>query len=227
MAIVNGSVLGNLSGKLGNLAARTVEGRTILAARPSSFNVNYDPAVVAVRQKFAVTANLAKNINSLTTLEEIWKGSKENGISVFNTIFKQNFQYSDTDKPTVDNIITPGGFVIDVQTPAVAASGITGTITALNSASVFGADEVNLTISALVCFYNPTNTDDPAYQLIKLSQDEAGFDFTSDYTLNMTLNVLQAAIAGKYQNSILYLSVASKNADGKVIQYSATFSNNS
>lgn len=227
MAIVNGNVLGNLSGKLGNLSARTVEGKTILAARPSSFNVSYDPAVVEVRQKFAVTAKLAKNISALSTLEEIWKSAKENGISVFNTIFKQNFQFSDTDKPTVDNIITPGGFALDVQTPVVGANSITADISALNTASVFTPEEVDLTISALVCFYNPTNPDDPEYQLINLSKDEAGFDFTTTYSLSMALNVLQQAIAAKYQNSILYLSVASKNADGKVVQYSATYSHNS
>jgi hypothetical protein len=62
MAIVNGNVIGNLSGKLGNLSARTVDGRTILAARPSSFNASQDPAVLAVRQKFSVTAKLASAI---------------------------------------------------------------------------------------------------------------------------------------------------------------------
>lgn len=227
MAIVNGNVLGNLRGRLGNLAARTVAGRTILSARPSSFNVSYDPAVVAVRQRFAVTATLAKNINALSTLSEIWKSSKGDGISVFNTIFKQNFQFSDADKPTVDNIITPGGFVMDVQNPVVGANSITADISALNTSAIFAPDEVDLTISALVCFHNPTDPEDAPYRLINLSKNEAGFDFTTPYSLDMALNILQAAIAAKYQDSILYLSVASKDADGKVVQYSATYSNNS
>jgi len=46
MARLSGSVLGNLSGKLGNLAARTKNGETILSARPSSFNVSQAPATV-------------------------------------------------------------------------------------------------------------------------------------------------------------------------------------
>ena len=39
MARIKGSALGNLSGRLGNLSARTRNGETILGARPSSFNV--------------------------------------------------------------------------------------------------------------------------------------------------------------------------------------------
>lgn len=37
MAIVNGNVLGNLRGKLGNLSARTVNGKTVFSS--SSFEL--------------------------------------------------------------------------------------------------------------------------------------------------------------------------------------------
>ena len=76
MAILNGNVIGNMRGRLGNLSARTVDGKTIMSARPSSFNVNYDPAVVENRQKFAVTANLSKNILSLSNLKQSGRQSK-------------------------------------------------------------------------------------------------------------------------------------------------------
>lgn len=68
MAILNGNVIGNLSGKLGNLSARTVEGRTILAARPSSYNSSQEPAVLEVRKRFSVTAKFASAILVLTSL---------------------------------------------------------------------------------------------------------------------------------------------------------------
>lgn len=223
MAIVNGNVIGNLSGRLGNLSARTVEGKTILAARPSSFNVNYSPAVLEVRQKFAVTGNLAKNILSLSTLEAIWKTVKVSGISIFNTIFKSNFDYSGTDKPTEDNKITPGGFGLPVDTAAVGADNITAALLALDTASVFSPEEVNLSANAVVCFHTPTNPEDAPYQNIALSKEVAAFDFTQAYNLQLDFNVNQKIIAGKYTHSILFLSVASKNADGKVVQYSATY----
>lgn len=223
MAIVNGNVLGNLRGKLGNLSARTVNGKTVLAARPSSFNASQDPASLEVRAKFAVTATFAKNILSLPTLEEIWQKAKATGISAFNTIFKSNFSYSDTVKPTDQNIITPEGFALSVPDAVVDVDSIVGTLPALNTASVFGVDEVNLSINALVCYHDPINPEDAPFKMIALSKEVANHNFTQTYNLQLDYNVLQIALAAKYQHSILYLIVASKSADGKVVQNSATY----
>ena len=62
MAVLSGNVIGNLSGRLGNLSVRTIDGRILLAARPSSFNVSYEQNVVAIREKFAVTATFSKYV---------------------------------------------------------------------------------------------------------------------------------------------------------------------
>ena len=222
MAILNGNVIGNMRGRLGNLSARTVDGKTIMSARPSSFNVNYDPAVVENRQKFAVTANLSKNILSLSTLETIWKTVKGSGISVFNTIFRSNYTYSSATKPTENNIITPGGFSLPVDTAAVALDKVTASILALNTESVFSPEEVNLSANAVVCFHTPTNPDDAPYQIISLSKEVAGYNFTQAYELQIDFDAKQKIIAAKYTKNILLLSVASKTADGKVVQYSST-----
>jgi hypothetical protein len=223
MAIVNGSVIGNLRGRLGNLSARTVNGKTILAARPSSFNASQEQSSLDVRSKFSVTGTFAKNVLVLSTLDDIWRKTKDAGISVFNAIFKVNFAYSSTEKPTEQNVITPGGFALPITTAAVDTSKITASLPALNTASVFGSDEVNISANALVCFYDPASESDEPFQIISLSKEVANFNFTQAYSLQLDYNVLQEAVAGKYQHNILYLIVASKTADGKVVQNSATY----
>ncbi len=227
MARITGSVLGNLSGKLGNLSARTVEGQTILAARPSSFEVSQSPASIAARAKFAVNGNFAKYVLDIEVLESIWQKSKLPGMSVYNTLFKKNYPFSDSDKPTADNIITPGGFGLPVTSATLAADNLSLELGALNTVGIFTADEVDLSIASLVVYDNPTDPNDLPYQIIKLNMEEAGFDFTAAYTGSINLDVVQKSIASKYQNSILYLAVASKSADAKVVQYSATYSQQS
>ncbi|MCX6170018.1 MAG: hypothetical protein NTX65_11790 [Ignavibacteriales bacterium] len=223
MAIVNGNVLGNLSGKLGNLSARTVDGHTVLAARPSSFNASQDPAVLQVRQKFSVTAKFASAILALTSLVSIWKKVRNVASSVFNEIFQSNFAYSSIEKPTEQNILAPEGFPLQISTAAVAADKITATLPILNTSSVFGADEVNLSANALVCYYDPTNEADEPFKIISLSKDAAGYNFAQTYDLEIDLNALQKNTAAKYQHSILYVCVVTKTADGKVVQNSGTY----
>jgi hypothetical protein len=223
MAIVNGNVIGNLSGKLGNLSARTVDGRTILAARPSSFNASQEPAVLTVRQKFSVTAKFASAILALTSLVSIWKKVRNVASSVFNEVFQSNFAYSSIEKPTEQNIIAPEGFPLQISTATVEADKITASLPALNTVSVFGADEVNLSANALVCFYDPSNEADEPFRIISLSKEVVNFNFTQAYSLEIDLNVLQTALAAKYQHNILYVCVVTKTADGKVVQNSGTF----
>ena len=224
MAQVSGNVIGNLSGRLGNLSARTVNGKTILAARPSSYTASQEPAVLETRQKFSVTATLAKHILSLDSLSEIWKKSKEVGLSVFNSVFRANFQFVNTIKPTADNIITPGGFALPVTAAAVEADKITAAITALNTTAIFGADEVNLSANALVVYSNPVNPTDPDFQIVDLSKEVNGFNFAQNYNLQIDYNIVQSGVAAKYQDSVLLLAVASKDAAGKVVQNSSTYS---
>jgi hypothetical protein len=223
MAIVNGNVIGNLSGKLGNLSARTVDGRTILAARPSSFNASQDPAVLAVRQKFSVTAKLASAILALTSLVSIWKKVRNVASSVFNEVFQSNFANSSIDKPTEQNIIVPDGFPLQITTAAVAADKVTATLPILNASSVFGADEVNVSANALVCYYDPTNEADEPFKIISLSKEVSAYNFAQTYELEIDLNALQKNTAAKYQHSILYVCVVTKTVDGKVVQNSGTY----
>lgn len=223
MAIVNGNVIGNLSGKLGNLSARTVDGRTVLAARPSSFNASQEPAVLTVRQKFSVTAKFASAILALTALVSIWKKVRNVASSVFNEVFQSNFAYSSIEKPTEQNIIAPEGFPLQIAVAAVAADKITATIPILNTASVFGADEVNLSANAIVCYYDPANAEDEPFKIISLSKEVAAHNFAQTYDLEIDLNATQKNTAAKYQHSILYVCVVTKTAEGKVVQNSSTF----
>ncbi|MBX3008099.1 MAG: hypothetical protein KF816_08740 [Melioribacteraceae bacterium] len=223
MAIVNGNVIGNLSGKLGNLSARTVDGRTVLAARPSSFNASQEPAVLTVRQKFSVTAKFASAILTLTSLVSIWKKVRNVASSVFNEVFQSNFAYSSIEKPTEQNIIAPEGFPLQIAVAAVAADKITATIPILNTASVFEADEVNLSANAIVCYYDPANAEDEPFKIISLSKEVAAHNFAQTYDLEIDLNATQKNTAAKYQHSILYVCVVTKTAEGKVVQNSSTF----
>jgi hypothetical protein len=223
MAIVNGNVIGNLSGKLGNLSARTVDGRTVLAARPSSFNASQDPAVLEVRKKFSVTAKFASAVLALTSLISIWKKVNNVAGSVFNEIFQSNFAYSSSEKPTEQNILTPEGFPLQITTAAVDADKITASLPALNTASVFGVDEVNLSANAVVCYYDPLNEADEPFKNISLSKEVAAYNFAQSYDLDIDLNATQKNTAAKYQHNILYVCVVTKTAEGKVVQNSSTF----
>src|SRR5690606_28384606 len=178
-------------------------------------------------KKFSVTGNFVKVLLSLPSLYTIWKKVKSFRLSVFNYAFKNNFACSSTEKPTDQNILTPGPFALPVQEATVEADNVSVELLALSSASVFTPEEVNLSAHGVLCYFDPISPEDPAYQVTSINSELAGYDFTQPSTVDIPLNVLQQAVAAKYQNSILFFIVASKDAEGKIVQYSATYTKNS
>ena len=228
MAVVKGSVIGYLSGKLGLLSARTIKGRTILAARPTNFNVSYVPALVEIRKKFAVTGKFVRNLLNLSALYQIWSRVKEEKLSVFNTMFKKNFSVSSADKPTVNNIITPSdGFALPVTLATVGEDKITLAIAPLNTVAVIDEQiERNYVINGMLCYYNPVNAEDESFGITGLIKPPAVIDVVNPLSIEIPLNVVQQALAERFQDSILYIALATLDAEGKVVQYSATFTQN-
>jgi hypothetical protein len=223
MARVSGNVVGNLHGKLGNLSARTRNGRTIFSARPSSFNTSYAPVLVETRAKFAVSAAFSSAILSLSALAEIWNAVKKAGTSAFNTIIQSNFNLSSTEKPTDQNIITPDGFPLAVTTAAVDADKVTASLPALNTAAVISSGEVKLSANALIVYHTPAKTSDQPYRIVVLSKEISPFDFTAPYSLEIDLDPVQKSVASRYGKYILYVAVATTDDAGNIVQHSSTY----
>ncbi len=225
MAVVKGSVIGYLSGKLGHLSARIREGRTILSARPASFNVSYVPALVEIRKKFAVTSSFVKNLLNLSALYQIWTNAKEAGMTVANTVFRKNFQLSAADKPTANNMITPtDGFALPVTSATIGEDKITLVLAPLNTAAVINElIERNFVINGMLCYYNPVNAEDESFALTGLVKPPAVVDLINPLTIEIPLNVVQQALTVRFQSSILYIALITIDAEGKPVQYSSTF----
>lgn len=223
MARVFSNVIGNLSGKLGNLSARIQFGRTILAARPASYNVPSDQAALDRRGTFLAAVKFALQVSNLPALKKIWEKVKPNDLSVFNQVVSINYPLASASRPTVDNVITPDGFAMAVQNALLDADKLTATIPALDTMTVINPEEVHCSINAVICYHSPLDPTDDPYTIIRLSKDVPNYQFGAAYNLQMDLNVLQKSAAAKYDSSIVYLAAATKSADERVIQNSATF----
>jgi|GEM_PF-603080 len=223
MAILRKINLTTLQGRIGDVVVKVYEDKTVICRRASSYKLNYGPAAVEGRNKFSVTAHLSKAISSLPDLKAIWKLVQVSKSTAYLTICKYNYAKSSADKPTPDNIITPGGFKLPVITAAINADKITASISALNTIPIFTAKEVNLSFNAVACFSDPVNPNCAPYELITCSKEIVGFDYAKAYELQIGLNSKQQVAGAKYNNCILYLSAATKAVDGNIVKHSATY----
>lgn len=224
MAILTSSIKFGLSGRLGNLVARTIKGRIILSRRPAKYTVSNSAEAVKCRKKFAVTVKLTKCILSFPDLKLIWAKLACPNQTAYSTIFKNNYDYSGEDTPSLNNKITPGGFELPVTSTAVNADRVYISISSLNKISGYQQENVNLSLNAVVCFTSPVNPADDSFLAMAFSIESVNYKLTNEGNFLFALNSDQKITASKYTKSILLLSAVFKTAEGKIITYSSTYS---
>ncbi|MEW5843952.1 MAG: hypothetical protein AB1775_11890 [Bacteroidota bacterium] len=109
MAIRKINPLGPVSGKIGNTVSRMRYGKEVVYTKPSSYNISYSDSAVSGRSKFAVTVKLAKLINSVPELAEVWKVAKLPGTNSYQKLIRHNAKLVSALGLTLKNIITPSG----------------------------------------------------------------------------------------------------------------------
>jgi hypothetical protein len=224
MARAVGGTFGNFKGRLGKFSARVVNGETILSARPSSFKESKNPKHIEVKQKFAVTSTFTKGVLKLPALFRIWKFNKAPKLSEFNEVFKCNYAFSSPNAPTMQNIITPQGFISPITSAVINEGKLTVALSALNSIIIVKNNEVSLSINAVICSYDPLEGNDPYFEIIPVSKEILYFNFSELCNLEMKLDVESAAIISKYNKKIIYLAVATKSAYNDIVRYSQSLS---
>ena len=224
MARLVNPVFGNFKGRIGTLSARVRNGVTILSARPSSFNPSDDPENVAIRNRFRVTSGLSSAINGVDDLKKIWDKVSPAGMSAFNAIFKENFDYSDEDKPTINNKLTPdGGFDFDVTSVTVNAGTVAVDLPALNTFKTFGAEEQDLSAYIILMPFDPVDPQYDYFSPLALEHNEA--NYVNSAALNFTINLTQSQQneTALYNQSLLLMCLATKDSEANVVEYSSTY----
>ena len=115
MATRKTSVVGQISGKLGNTVTRYRNGKYIVYSKPDNYNISYSDKAVNGRSKFANTVKMAKLLNSVPEISKVWKSAKINGTNAYQKIIKHNSKFISPEGITAKNIITPSGFFISAK----------------------------------------------------------------------------------------------------------------
>lgn len=221
---VGGGPIGNFRGRLGKITARVVNGETILSARSDNFKESTNPKHIEVKEKFAVTSTFTKGVLELPALFQIWKLNKTPKKSEFNTVFSHNYAFSSPNSPTLQNIITPHGFVLPAASAEIKDGKVTVSLPALNSIITVNRSEVNISINAVICNYEPVVNTDRFFKITSVSKEVLDFNFSEPCSLEMKLDVESAVTTRDYNKRIIFLAVATKSAYNEIVRYSQSFS---
>lgn len=206
-----------------NIAPLTFKGHPFHKKRLPSYQAFIDDERVNAAIIYEKTDIFALEVLRLPTLREIWKSKNKSRMLVKDKIFDSNINLTTSDGLTINNIITPGGFKSPVKSVYFFANKFTISIAKMNSVAVISSEETILSLNIIISFPE-SDADSMNYMTnIRFSKEVDGFEFNKQFEFEVNLNSREKALAEKSNELIIYISVATKSSDYRVVQYSRTY----
>lgn len=212
-----------LQKKIEVFALRSGNGQ-IIQRTPSNNEEIILPKCIDTSIKNEIMKDIVFKVMSLPDLYEIWYSNNKPKITVEDKIFYSNYDYITLDGPTIKNIITPNGFCSPVRKVYFFASKFIISLEKMNTIEAISAEETNLSLNVLISFLDPEMQTDFLYKNIVFTDEFKRFDFSDKYDVEINFNDEEKALFAMYNQWIIYISVATKTADNRVVQYSRTYS---
>jgi len=116
MAILKSSPFGEIRGKIGDFIIKRMKGKTIISQRLNKYPKSKDPAVLARRKRFALSAHFSACMNKSKALRQIWRKSEYTQTKTpYNLMLKSNYVYVSEDDISKDTSLTPNFGNVDIR----------------------------------------------------------------------------------------------------------------
>lgn len=223
MAKLNKSVLGKVSGALGDITFRQKNGKNYLAMRPASFIPGNDEASVARRAKFKLGIKFSKAVNDTSLLKSIWDSETPPDMNTFNFIFKNNYQYMGTNSIPSSVKITPSyGFMLSGLNASHSSSNIITEFDALSEASGIDSNiELTVKVCTILFLSNPVNDNSEEYTFLKFISAEEPVSFTDPYQIQTNFSNVESQIYNSYQDYKMFSVLVTLDSEQNPVNYSS------
>lgn len=223
MAIEKKQILGEITGTLGNIVRRKKYGKTVVYLRPAKYRISKSNEAKAGRTSFALSVALARAVNSIPELKQIWKVAKLEGVVAYNRIIKYNKKFISKDNLTIQNIITPAGTFLLVNSIIV-------TKTELNLEILIMEDALKSLLQSPFNFYyalylsNPVNANIKPFDVLCRSILIDKQPENDIYSINFNFDYAVQQIISQYKNIICYTAASKLSLVKKEIYWTNAYS---
>jgi hypothetical protein len=224
MADLKKSVLGKVSGALGDLVFRQTKTANVIAVRPKSFMPGMDQASIDRREKFRISVKLASAINKIPELYQVWN-DHDSKRAPFQNLIISNYPYIDPSGTPGKFKMTPEeGFGTKSTLLSISSDEIHAELEALpDNAGIDIENEVGIKLVSLICLTNPLDEFAPALRFIRSVSEEQSLELGSSMVFSVPLMSQETELYNSYSDCDAYFALVTLDAEGNVVRYSNTF----
>lgn len=218
---------GRLSGKLGDVVFRQVNGKTIVCSRPFSQAKSNDPVVLKRRAKFKLAVRLSSVLSRIPALKSIWReffGNKIN--SVYYVMVKHFYNYV-THNSIADSLsiipsfpsMTVENVELKVDTDKIKAS-------CKVSEPSFGMSNIaTVQMVGFIFIDDVIYSGLDKYNLYKIDSEKIEYSGKGALNIEVSLKEDTFDILKCYNSKKAFCILVAYDEENKIIGYSDTFTN--
>ena len=218
------SLLGKISGRVGNVVFVQRGNTTYVKKRPEKRSTPYSKKEIAHLRKFGFACKLAAKIGETGELKYFWKPERWNNRSSCNRIFKENF--SKINQDTLEGYITLGpsfGFNISGYKGKITETGFEIKCEPLQKGGGdYGATAKYVMGGGVIVLKNPTNKKQPEYSIISFRSEKMLFNPGKSISIEIEIQGADAGLFKDYADKKVYISVITLDKNETPIKYSYT-----
>ncbi len=224
MARLDNFLIGKLSGTIGNIAFRQVNGKTIVVQKTKSFIPGRDPISVGRRQRFGSLTRLSRAIYHIPELNNLWRQAAPRGKSPFNFIQHTNLEVCKSGAIPDLAVLTPSmGFEISVANFSISGNSVAVRLDHIgNYAGIDLNSEPEAKLVVVLCMADASNTSPEKYKFA------AYISGSAPLLLDDPMSFTAKLVGGDYSNVMsqtdakVLITLLTLDHEGIIVHYSNT-----
>jgi len=224
MAELKKTVLGKVSGAVGDIVFRERDGKNYIGLRPDSFVPGTDPASVARRQRFLLSLKAGSSINSVAQFKSLWTEVTPSGLSPFNYIVKTNYRYvTSTSITDLLQLVPGGGFGVAISASSVDRTNVRVVVDPIGSNT--GIDpiiEPNIVSAGVIFLSSPIDESVDLYSILTVVSSAQVTSLTEQLRFDAFLTNQQQVLFDKYQVRKTFVALVTLDASSAPVHHSST-----
>jgi hypothetical protein len=224
MATLSKTVLGRVSGSIGDITFRQKNGSNFLSTRPRSFTPGSDEASINRRGKFAFACKLAASMVSIDSIKSLWEDAAEAGKSAYNTIVGTNYKFIAANSITSQTFLTPGiGFSVKATSFTLSSTGLQVVFDAIGAnAGIDLNTEKSIQLAAVISLSNRVDETVEKFYLLPLVSATQLLTVDTASTFSIPFSNQESQLYDKYNVRKVLYALVTLDAGGNVGPYSST-----
>ncbi|MDY0082632.1 MAG: hypothetical protein RBR74_05565 [Ignavibacteriaceae bacterium] len=224
MAKLKKQVLGRVSGALGDMVFREVNGKNVVGMRPSNINIPGDPESIARRAKFTLSAKLSKAIIFHQDLKTIWKSKAPSGLSAHNFLIRSNYtNVLAGDLTDFVKLVPVAGFPVRYTEVTITDHSVMVVLDVIGSNNNINKS-VETHIEMLTIIFLSDPVDETVEDYVFISTSSGNVDLSLKEVIEFTAPLIgnDELLFSKYRSNKVFSAFVTKNEAGNAINYSNT-----